>query len=298
MNKIPVGDTIAEAYSFTFGSLGVIIGLIWLPMVLIAVGGFTANLIYTRVMDAAVAEGRIGAQGQAAIAMFAWSMFAMLLYSIVIVAVTRQALGLRKGPALFHFALGTLEFRSFVALLGFAIVMCVFAFGILLVFVSLFYAGSQAGGVGLGLVAAYLALIAGIGFLIYIGARLGFLLFATVVAEEKGGLQRAWTLSQGNFWRIFLIGLATIGPLLFINDIIYYQIVGAQIFENIMKLATSPALQDTINRQNSQLIAERMPYIMGLSLLLAPFSAGLSLGGPAFAYRALTAPPKTEMPVA
>ena len=40
MKKIPVLATIREAYDFTFTHLGAIIGLIWLPMILITVIGF------------------------------------------------------------------------------------------------------------------------------------------------------------------------------------------------------------------------------------------------------------------
>ena len=40
MRKIPVLRTIAEGYAFTFGHLGTIIGLIWLPMVIVAIAGY------------------------------------------------------------------------------------------------------------------------------------------------------------------------------------------------------------------------------------------------------------------
>ncbi|MEJ0044147.1 MAG: hypothetical protein WDM81_18895 [Rhizomicrobium sp.] len=40
MNKIPVGETIRFAYAFTFGEIGTVIGLVWIPLVINAVGAF------------------------------------------------------------------------------------------------------------------------------------------------------------------------------------------------------------------------------------------------------------------
>jgi hypothetical protein len=40
MKKIPVTQTIQAAYRFVFTHLGAIIGLIWLPMLLVTVLGF------------------------------------------------------------------------------------------------------------------------------------------------------------------------------------------------------------------------------------------------------------------
>jgi len=40
MNKIPVGEAVRFAYEFTFRELGTIIGLIWVPMVALAVINF------------------------------------------------------------------------------------------------------------------------------------------------------------------------------------------------------------------------------------------------------------------
>lgn len=59
---------------------------------------------------------------------------------------------------------------------------------------------------------AALAFIIGYFGFIFCAVRFGFLLFPASVAEEKGGLFRAWTLSDGNFWRMFAASVASILP--------------------------------------------------------------------------------------
>ena len=55
MKKIPVLDSIRYAYAFTFGHLGTIIGLIWVPMVILAVAGyFVMSYYYGGVPEAVV----------------------------------------------------------------------------------------------------------------------------------------------------------------------------------------------------------------------------------------------------
>ena len=44
MNKLPVGQTISDAYGFTFSQLGTIIGLIWFPMVVSTLLNFLPQL--------------------------------------------------------------------------------------------------------------------------------------------------------------------------------------------------------------------------------------------------------------
>jgi hypothetical protein len=290
--KIPVGDTISEAYDFTFGHLGVIIGLIWLPVALVAVGTFFANMFYGAALASALSEGRIAAQGQAEIAMFGWLLLAFLLDSIAIAAVVKQALGLRKGPAFIHFALGKAEFRTFGVLLGFVIIMVLFYFFYMLllgVLVSLMK-GHGPGASVLALAGA-VTLLGGLAALCYIAVRLSFLMFPATVAEDKGGLARSWILTRGNFWRIFLIGLATLLPLMLINSLAEYMILGPQFYTNTWLAAfANEAVQKTLEAENRRIMAAHLPLMSGLSLVLAPFLAGLALAPSAFAYRALTRP--------
>src|ERR1051326_1194626 len=207
--KIPFGKTIAYAYSFTFGQLGTIIGLCWLPLVLMAVLQFLPYAFGGNPM--APAENA-AAQGRHALTGLASSLLMLLLYSMMYVPVTRQALGLRKGSAFVHIALGPPEFRVFGALLLFFIVMMAMVIGIGILSLVL-------GGVSLAtgknavvaLISALLILAAVLGF-IYAIVRLSFLIVPVTVAEEHVSLPRAWLLTQHNFWRIFAVLLAVLVP--------------------------------------------------------------------------------------
>ncbi len=59
---------------------------------------------------------------------------------------------------------------------------------------------------------AALAMLLGYCGFIFCAVRFGFLLFPATVAEEKGGLFRARTLSNGNFWRMFAASVAAVVP--------------------------------------------------------------------------------------
>ncbi len=288
MNKIPVGKTIAYAYRFTIGNLGAIIGLIWLPMVLITVGNFFAETFYSSSIMTAMAAGQAGTAGQAALSLLAWYAVSVLLSAVMYTAVTRQALGLRKGPAYYHFALGPAEFRLFGAMMA--------MFGILLVSVLAFtivagvLLGAGQTGSGLSAITALLTLLLALGAVVavfYVIARFGFLLLPATVAEEKVGLARSWMLTRGNVGRIFVIGLATIGPVALAVAGSQIAILGPGFFMTALNTSVDPAVQAKIAAAQSQITIAHLPMMLGVSLLIAPFVAGLTLGPAAYAYRAL-----------
>ena len=278
MNKIPVGKTIAYAYSFTFGHIGAIIGLIWLPLVLMAVLRFLPHLAGSG-MDSMDQSPLM--QGSQAIGSLAVSALTLLLYAMMYVAVTRQALGLRQGTASIHFALGMPEFRVFGALL-------------LLVVVMLAFLGTFAGAAILARVAgnsAPLALlavgvaVAGVLAFVYVSTRLWFLVVPVTVVEEQINLGRGWTLTEGNFWRAFAVMLAVSFPIVVISAIGSAVIMGGDLAAPVpAAVAKNPMMSFALYLQ----IADRhLPATLFLDLILAPFSLGLSLSAAAFAYRSL-----------
>jgi hypothetical protein len=278
MNKIPAGKTIAYAYSFTFGHLGTIIGLIWLPLIVLTVLNFLPQIAGG---DMDVSGQSAMMQGSQAIGRIAISALTLLLYSIIYVAVTKQALGLRQGPATVHFALGMPEYRVFGALILLFVLMLAFVgtyFGVV------FIVGSMAAGNAvLAGVTGFIA-VAGALALIYAVVRLSFLLAPVTVAEDHINLGRGWTLTQGNFWRIVGVMLA-IGLPIFV---IYLIGIAALMGNELAALPTMTAGNaQKVAEHLSQIITRHMPEIMGLELILAPFSIGLNLSASAFAYRAL-----------
>lgn len=283
MNKIPVGKAIAYAYRFTFEEIGTIIGLAWLPLVLMAVIQFLP-FVFGNPM---AAPENATVEGREQIENLMRSIVLLLLYSVIYVPVVRQALGSRHGTALIHFALGLQELRVFGALCLFFLVLMVMAsvigFGALLTGGLAMASNSAA----ISLMFALLILAAVLG-LCYATVRLGFLIVPVAVAEEQVSLTRGWILARGNFWRILAIVLAVLLPIYIIHLIGVIAIVGPTL---IAPLPTNTSMAEQAISARFSMIGQHMPAYLGLTLILAPFSIGLSVGAAAFGYRTLTAKP-------
>ena len=292
MKKIPVLDSIRYAYAFTFGHLGTIIGLIWLPMLILAVAGYFVMSYYYSSVPAALSAGDAIAAGRAGMLVIGWSLVSLLLSSVMYVAVTRQALGLRQGPAIVHFALGPAEFRVFGAVLG------VFAIAILFFMVYLGVIGAakaMAAKAALVNIAVGLFALAALLAIVYALVRLSFMLIPATVAEERVGLARAWELSGGNFWRIVAVGLVAIGPIALVAVGAEIAILGPDFFMHTAANGardTAQQMQDMAKQMRTA--AAHLPVLYGLSFLMAPFFMGLAIAPSAYAYRALTAAGPTD----
>jgi hypothetical protein len=283
MNKIPVGRTIAAAYGFTLSQVGSIIGLAWISLVAIAVLQF---LPYAGGGNPMAMETNPLQAGQQAIQGLGISILVMLLFSVIYVAVTRLALGQKPGGAIAHFALGVPEFRTFGAILLLVLVVIGVALG-----------AAIAGGVLTAMAAALhseaitgivlvLVLIAVLGAIAFIAVRLGFLVIPVTVVEEQISLSRGWILSQGNFWRILGVLLATTLPLLVLEIVATLVVVGPELF-GIMAGATAHTDPQEMSNRLQQIVIHHAPVLIGLRLVFAPFQLGLSMGASAFAYRTL-----------
>jgi hypothetical protein len=285
MNKIPFGKTIAYAYGFTISQLGSIIGLAWISLVAIAVLQF---LPYAAGGDPMAASGNPLQEGQHAIQNMGISILILLLTAIIYVAVTRLALGTRPGGAIAHFALGVPEFRVFgaVFLLGFVILAVAIAAGVAIA-VAAGIVNSSHNEALLALAIVVLFFVA-LGAIVYIGARLGFLLIPATVVEEHISLTRSWVLTQGNFWRIFGILLAVMAPLFIIEMVGIAAIMGPALFAPLPN-GTAEVVSAALQARFAA-VGQHAPALIGLRLLIAPFQLGLSMGASAFAYRALTTP--------
>jgi hypothetical protein len=280
MNKIPVGQTITYAYRFTFGQIGTIIGLCWVPLVLMAVLQF---LPYTLGGNPLATPENATALGRQELQSLATSLLVLLLYAIMCVPVTRQALGLRHGGAVVHFTIGMPEFRAFGALLLFFLMIEAMSLGMRIVGLVLeSVMRSSAGGALAGFLVALAMLAAFAGF-IYAIARLGFVLLPVTVAENQVSLTRAWILTKGNFWRMVAIALGVLLPLYLI------YVIGLSIIVAPDLTGPGAAVGNAAQAFAATLraVARHMPEYLGLTLILAPFNIGLSLGASAFAYRAL-----------
>ena len=287
MTKIPVRDSIRYGYAFTFGHLGTIIGLIWAPMVVLAVAGYFVMSHYYGAVPDAVSAGNPVAVGQSGLLVMGWSVVSLLLSSVMYVAVARQALGLREGPAVVHFSLGVPELRVFASMLGLFAILMLFLLIDLAVLGAVHALAGKAQ--AMRLVAAVID-IAGLLAILYAMLRFSFLLIPATVAEGKVGIARSWQLAAGNFWRIFAVGAATLGPILLVAFAAEVAILGPGFFAHTGGAASGDKAQQMRDMaEQMRQASAHLPWLYGLSFMIAPFLIGLALAPAAFAYRALTA---------
>jgi hypothetical protein len=276
MTRLSVAETIRFAYSFTFQQIGTIIGLVWLPLVLIAILQFLPYAIGTAYPGTDASD-----QSRAAALNLAFFTGALALYGMNWVVVTRQALGLRKGTATFHFALGWPEWRMFTA-----IVMCGLALvastAIYLIVGRDLFAAARA--VPLLGVAGGIYVVVGLCGVAWLAVRFMTLLPPIIVVDERVDFGRAWVLSRGNFWRILAVMIAVTLPLLLIQIIATAIILGPDIFA---PLPGNPDVMAAALQARAAMLDHHMATLIGLALVLAPFSLGLTLGACAYMYRSL-----------
>ncbi|MBL6939909.1 MAG: hypothetical protein ISS15_19390 [Alphaproteobacteria bacterium] len=285
MNKLPVGQVIREAYVFTFTEIGTVIGLTWIPTVINTVASYFMFRAYVVTLEGLGTGATTPADSQAILPL-PLAILCLFMVGMVGVALTRQVLGIRKGPAFAHFALGGEEFRAFAGFVGVYLMTLLFVLLLMVVVGSVAVmmggaAGSAAGGI------AGLAGIVGVFLMIYAVVRLGYLLVPSVVVDGQFGLTRSWQLTKGNFWRIVAILLATLMPLALISDVASALVIGSL---PTAADATQPTDLAGVARIWADQLHETMPHLpalMGVSLVLAPLGYSLLFTPAALAYRIL-----------
>lgn len=284
MNRVPVGETVRFAYNFTFGQLGTIIGLIWVPMLAVAVLGFLPYALGDMSLSP---DENPAAAGAASLRGIAFWLVSMLLYACINVSVMKQALGLRTGGAVAHFSLGAPEFRLWGASLIFIGIILLLMVGCL---IALFAAGVAAGASGNRIVAGLIGAavgFAGLCVILLSMVRLGFLMVPITVAESKISFERGWTLTRGNFWRISAVLFFVTLPTFLLVFGAFLILMGPEMTglfrqaSHLSQQALADGMQAIINRH--------IAVILGVNLIVAPFSVGLVLGACAAGYKALTA---------
>lgn len=219
-NKIPVGATIAHAYKFAFRGFLKVAAVMWLPLAL----QFALSQLMMQRMMLLMAGLQAGDPSA-----FHYAGPLILLYPLVLIlfasqfaAVTQLTLDQRSVPPWLHFPLGRPVWRLIgailLAILALAAVAVAFlAVGAIVLFLlRLALQASAAAKPVLALVTALLFLAAYCG-LILIGFRFLFLLAPVTLAEDRIGPLRSWQLSYGNFWRMFLITLAIVLPVVILE---------------------------------------------------------------------------------
>lgn len=301
MAKVPVRKTILFSYGFTFGNIGAIIGQIWLPVLLLTLGSYYVLSPYYETMSRALAEDNAALMGQASVGMLFYLVASLILYAMIYVAVTRTALGLAPRKAFLHLSLGVAEWRMYGALLAFGLVMA-----LLLLMISL--GAGLIGGIVLGIFgvtagssAAAVStnpVVASVGGMIsliivcatlYVFVRLYVLLAPVTVAEERISLGRGWQLTAQNFWRLFAVLLAVLGPVMLVIALCEVALLGP---EAMIPNSAATAAQTA---ERMETMRSQLPLLHVLSFVFSPLLFGLQLAASAFVYRTLV-PPGGEKP--
>jgi len=296
-HKVPVGGTIAHAYGFAFSNIVNNLGAIWIPAVIMYALMFVFRASYASTLLS------MSTNPQAALAGLQYMFIGMIVFGVLIIAqiagIMKEALGLRAGNAWLQFPFGAATWRVLGAYLLYFIVLIVLYVAVLMVsalFAGIFagMAGAGTGGArgaiaGLGLAAVVFALFVFCAF-VYIGTRLSFLLAPVAVAEQRISLIRSWELTKGNFWRIFVIILAIVLPLLVLEIAILGAVYGSSLIPP-MHPGVTPEELKVFNQHQRQMMTNQQSWwfiTYPLGLLVSVIFYGIFAGAVAHAYRALT----------
>jgi hypothetical protein len=299
VNKIPVWRTIGQAYGFTFGNLATIIGLIWLPLAILLVGGyFTISHYFDGVLTAIASGNRYAAYSGAGY-FYLYRIAGLLLEAVIAVSVMRLALGLRDKPAFVDFRLWLTELRMFAAFVALSLVLIaveIAAFiAVLIAAVALGLTLRFTGPIAdvpaqtialygvLALLAAFVATV------LFAAIRLSFLLVAVTVSENRIDLIRVWELTRRNFWRVFLISICVGLPTWILYAGVQLAVIGFVAGDatsvSPMSIPFSGSVAAVAARMHQMLAW--LPYLYGTWFLVRPLVLGLTSGAAAAAYRAL-----------
>jgi hypothetical protein len=312
--KIPVGATIARTYGFAFGNFFTNLGAIWIPLALVLAGSYlllpSYMAIISQMMDAPLHPGdptqaaaaRMVAQHNMALVVktlpyqAAFIGLALFAYASVASALVREALGLRTGSVLLALPFGPSFWRLLVVCILLALIALVFyvltlAGGIIFWVTSIrasLLAGSLYPVAGFGAV-----LLLCIGAMIFIMTRLSFFVGPIAVVEERISLGRSWQLTRGNFWRILVVMLAVLVPLMAAYIALFHFVYRHDFFPPLHQGTTLKDIQDWgrgVRQAGAAMVASRLAlwYVYyPVSLLIAVVVYGLLVGSAAFSYRAL-----------
>lgn len=285
MVRVPVVATIRDAYSFTINNLGGIIGLIWVPMLLLIVMFFfSIHRYYSDVIEV-MNGGNASILGPTLLMMLGFVIAALLLQAIMYVSVVQLALGQRTAPAVAHFAFGPAEWRMFRAFLAFV--------GLLLaIIIPVAMMGRVAmGSVGTASPQMLALVLVMYGIILLFMPRFFALLPAISVGETEPVLRRAWQLSAGNFGRLLLVLIAVFGPVFIVFGILE-MLLASQLSMPPVPAGATEKVQMVAAVTRAQ---KMLPFMSGLAFLIYPLVIGLFSGASVSAWRALKNEPSVVL---
>ncbi len=287
MNTIPVGETIANAYSFVVRRGLAIMGLSWLPAAFYAVGTSYWLLKLSAAMLVSPRPKQGGLNDFALFDLICLAIITAFASAVIAVPLTREALERGRTTLTAYLAVGAREWRLFLGLLQVyalalgALLLIVFLGGVTVaVALSALGANAQWLGMPVDLLAKIaVALIAAI-LLGVLTVRFDFFISTLAAAEPKVGILRAWALGNGNFWRLLAIVLTLVLPLCLLLAIIAFAFgepeLGAALGSALSAQEDSTAFYQWLS-DNAVVVAA----IVAIALVI---SNALFAGASAFAY--------------
>ena len=165
-------------------------------------------------------------------------------------------------------------------------------FGLILAAIAAGLMGQAAGSKVIAGGVVTVVLVAGLCVLLVSLVRLGFLLVPITVAEEKISFERGWLLTQGNFWRIASVLFIVTLPTLIVLCIASFALMGREL-DALGQVAQHLAPQAIMERYR-MIVSAHAPELIGINLIVTPFTLGLTLGAAAAGYKALKAGAKID----
>jgi hypothetical protein len=301
MPKIPVGATIAHAYRFALGGFLKVLGIIWLPWLILAVGGFLLRSPTLALSTAITARNFVGIS-HLLIPLVPFYLVTVILLFMQITGVMQQALGLRTGSPYYYFSLGMPIWRLIGAVLLTALILIgsyilLLAAGIVLGIVTTMLIKAMNLSSTISTIFFIVAAIAAFCAYFYCLVRVTFFLNPVVIAEARISLKRGWLLGGGNFWRIVIVMLAVLVPILVVQLVLMFGFLAhglpptAPLHATADELAANRMLAAAWNANMIKRSADYWYLVYPVYAVIAALFYGLICSAQSFAYRAMVLKP-------
>ncbi len=298
MGRIPVGQCVGGAYGFLFRRFFTIVALSWLPAAIYALGRLAFLWHVEPPIVAGIEQGVHPSIGLGGLVL-GYVLFATLVKAVIALPLNRDALDLRDQPVLARLVIGLREVRLFGAYVAIALILIALLVALALGAGGIMMAARWALAQGtplegwpvMKIAHAAVAVIAVLIFF-YVALRLAFLIAPVAAAEDKARITRAWSLSAGNFWRMFAVFLALAVPLVIAIGACEFAVLGPSLHEAGRQIAA--------RHDHGAFLALVMPHGPVLVTIAAAFMVianALFAGAGAAAYRALVPQPRRETEV-
>jgi hypothetical protein len=286
MNKIPVGKTISYAYSFTLANFLSVLGVIWIPFLIMMGGSFAVMGPYLAALSEMAETNDPTAILGAFPYLFLIIVIIFVMMAVILIGLTQFALGLKSGPVFFYFSLGYPVWRLLGAMIC-AYLLLVLGTLVVGIGVGIVIAAIAAAGVDAEIVVMLVPLIVLV-VMVAMAVRLVFFLAPVTVAEGKNVVRRAWAISRGNFWRIFGVILAIVIPVLLVNLLLQFALFGDAAM-NMGGVAGEQTPEEAFRQLEQRIdqIRSSLILVVPIFLALAAFMYGVMAAAAAYAYRAL-----------